>query len=537
MTILAPKTDTARVDALVEQITSREMSLADFQRDFEWGPSAVRSLIATILMGWPAGSLLFLDGDRTELATRSFVGGPELNGESENTIVLDGQQRLTSLLHALCPNGRGSYSIPLKAFLNSSVDDIEEGLALSPKGENADWMDRQHIDDLWIPLEKLQTKRSFFQWRDSILANVADENLSFQLSQAYRDHLHWLHDYEFPTVTLDSSVENAAVARIFERVNRSGLRLGSFDLVVARTFTDEWNLRNLWADARAEFPLLDHFLEDDGLPVLQTIALREEQNVRQAAVLDLDPKMVSDRWDQSLRAVNSSLRFLAECCGVVRPEWLPYKAFILVLSALALDHPFKDLKSMLRKYVISRSLSLRFDVAANTRVVEDYRLLKEVIAGKNLPSVERVEDKDLFEATKQRRSSLWRSFMCILALNEPEDPLGGEMRIDSLPLGKKIGLDQPEAKAIPLVARSSEGWHLRALAAVLVSPESATSIRRMARLGTSFEASRFIDSSLASQLLPPSAGLAELCDRPEDLMKVRLEALDQWLAEKGIFAQ
>jgi hypothetical protein len=525
------------VQGILADISLGKIALADFQRDFDWSTSAMRSFLATILMGWPAGSLLGLEGDPAELEIRPFEGGPDLDRTKVELIVLDGQQRITSLLHTVTsaqprpPASQTHVDVPLSAFSSGSVDDIEEGLTLRKQPFETPAAAPTTPQRLLIPLETLVSPQSFFAWRDSMLGDPPDEELSFLLSQAYRDHLHWLHDYEFPLVTLDKSVDEASVSRIFERVNRSGLRLGSFDLVVARAYSADWNLRDLWAEARLAHPLLDHFLGDDGLPVLQTIALRHDHNVRQSAVLDLDAPVVAQTWPQAVEAVDEALRFLAIECGVARPEWLPYRAHVLVLAALALDHPLREYAAVLRRYAVSRAFALRFDVAANTRVVEDYRMLQGVLAGEDLSPIARADDRDLIGATRQRRGALWRAFMCVLGLNGARDLLGHQMRLVTLPLEGASSLDLPEGRSIPLVPRG-DGWHLRALASALGSPESATEIHSvLAADGMAGLGKIKLDAhALETQFLPPIHDLASL-ETPQDLLLERLERLASWLDE------
>src|SRR5688572_23669947 len=98
-----PETRDVTIGELLSGIRGGRIALADFQRDFDWSTRAVRSLLATVLMGWPAGSLLAVSGTHPDLETRPFEGGPALAPELE-LIILDGQQRLTALLHTLWPS-------------------------------------------------------------------------------------------------------------------------------------------------------------------------------------------------------------------------------------------------------------------------------------------------------------------------------------------------------------------------------------------------------------------------------------------------
>ena len=62
------------------------------------------------------------------------------------------------------------------------------------------------------------------------------------------------------------------MARIFERVNRTGQRLGTFDLMVAKVYEPSWNLRLKWDEVRREKPPIEQYLGDDGMPVLKLLS-------------------------------------------------------------------------------------------------------------------------------------------------------------------------------------------------------------------------------------------------------------------------
>ncbi|MCZ7547022.1 MAG: DUF262 domain-containing protein [Anaerolineae bacterium] len=66
-------------DELLTLIHTREMALPDFQRDFVWQPGQTKSLIVSLARGFPAGSLLRMEG-KPIFAPRAFATAPELDG-------------------------------------------------------------------------------------------------------------------------------------------------------------------------------------------------------------------------------------------------------------------------------------------------------------------------------------------------------------------------------------------------------------------------------------------------------------------------
>src|SRR5690242_12951573 len=85
---------------LLRQIHKGEAVLPDFHRDFVWDPYMTMELIISIAVIYPAGSLLRIRNTQNLFAYREFAGAPSLNGQKPVYLVLDGQQRLTSLYQA-----------------------------------------------------------------------------------------------------------------------------------------------------------------------------------------------------------------------------------------------------------------------------------------------------------------------------------------------------------------------------------------------------------------------------------------------------
>ena len=86
---------------LLNLIYIRDMALPDFQRDFVWQPKQTQELIISLSKSFPAGSLLRIESTDLMFQPKAFAGAPSLNGHKPKYLVLDGQQRLTSLYQAL----------------------------------------------------------------------------------------------------------------------------------------------------------------------------------------------------------------------------------------------------------------------------------------------------------------------------------------------------------------------------------------------------------------------------------------------------
>src|SRR6266571_4318169 len=90
----------AKVEATVEELVGRiergELRLPEMQRRFVWKSTRVRDLLDSLYRGYPSGAILLWETDE-EVAQQEFAVSQSKNPYKSNRLLLDGQQRLTSL--------------------------------------------------------------------------------------------------------------------------------------------------------------------------------------------------------------------------------------------------------------------------------------------------------------------------------------------------------------------------------------------------------------------------------------------------------
>ncbi len=398
---------------LMESIDAGQISIPDFQRDFDWSSSDVKQLLITVFAGWPAGSLLLLDSRNNLFKARGIEGGPPL-AASQTYSVLDGQQRLTSLYHSFYDKGDVIYAVAW----NEESDEMEDCLrSYSRRQWQASKLDSvyQQAKRGLLPISALKTPSDFFQWRDEAIETLPEEqrDRARQLvTSFYKKNLSSAHDYEFPAVILESNLAPEAIARIFERVNRTGLKLDVFDLMVAKTFVSDWNLREQWQECRVRYPIVAEYLDDDGVPLLEAIALRQKGDVRKSAVLSLDAAHIRERWLCAEEAAASAVEFLRDDCGAIRPNFVPYRAMISLLIALEMEGNLREQKSQIVEWFVKASFDESFDVASNTRIVSHFRALD----GRNYDRID--FDQSYIDGSvisKRNSKAIWAGNLCFLS--------------------------------------------------------------------------------------------------------------------------
>jgi hypothetical protein len=86
---------------VLDAIAKGEMQLPDFQRGWVWDDDHIRSLIASLSLSYPIGAVMFLEAGGVPFKPRLFEGVGIVPAPAPKTLVLDGQQRLTSMFLAL----------------------------------------------------------------------------------------------------------------------------------------------------------------------------------------------------------------------------------------------------------------------------------------------------------------------------------------------------------------------------------------------------------------------------------------------------
>ncbi|MFJ8813313.1 DUF262 domain-containing protein [Amycolatopsis thermoflava] len=90
------------LNELLTDIGKGKVQLPDFQREWKWDDDHIKSLLTTVSLGYPIGVVMTLetgsDSVRFKPKPLSGVTGDVVEPEQ---LLLDGQQRLTSLFRAL----------------------------------------------------------------------------------------------------------------------------------------------------------------------------------------------------------------------------------------------------------------------------------------------------------------------------------------------------------------------------------------------------------------------------------------------------
>ena len=86
---------------VLDAIARGDTQLPDFQRGWVWDDMHIKSLIASLSLSYPIGAVMFLEAGGVPFKPRLFEGVSLDPAPKPKTLVLDGQQRLTSMYLSL----------------------------------------------------------------------------------------------------------------------------------------------------------------------------------------------------------------------------------------------------------------------------------------------------------------------------------------------------------------------------------------------------------------------------------------------------
>src|SRR5699024_12492238 len=91
---------------LFKRIDRGDIQVTYFQQDYTSDEDHIRSLLVTVLRGYPVGALTVLDtrDKKMRYKPRPLAGAPATDN-NPGLLLLDGEQRLTTLYHCLRGSG------------------------------------------------------------------------------------------------------------------------------------------------------------------------------------------------------------------------------------------------------------------------------------------------------------------------------------------------------------------------------------------------------------------------------------------------
>lgn len=474
------ETGTETVGDLNNYVDSSTLGLPQFQRLSVWGKKDWIPFLTTLLLDRPTGTLLLLEAgsDSSEFAPRHINGGPPLGGTNLKWLLLDGQQRCTTIYRAFqigFENGGQTkeFVLNVKSALGRG-ELLEEDLELINAAKIAGPAAMAQKGK--IALRTLVSNAQRIAWLNSYVQGhlSADPDGLTTLINSLEKTIpafSTVSSYRFPVLEIKSTTPLDVVVDIFEGMNRRGQKLNQFDLMVARLYRDLGNgnyydLRKRFEDCLDNSPNLKKLGidENDGMLPLQLISIQfsrlpagaEFANIKGLSnkdVLELPADQIIGvagqnrpfpnlNLDAAMVALEQAADFLNRICGVRSGHLLPQQSMLLPIADQFLLDPNSRLSDAnMKRWFYTVGLQIDYYGGVNSYVARDCKALYEWAAdpiGKKPASVKSLNSQyinqlDLKQAMTREGSILGTTIMALLVADGAKDWATGQKGIQQLP--------------------------------------------------------------------------------------------------------
>ncbi|WP_053725531.1 DUF262 domain-containing protein [Streptomyces sp. WM6378] len=375
--------DNVKLKALLADVASGSLQLPDFQRDWKWDDDRIRAIVATVTLDYPLGVVMTLEtGGDSPFRARALTGAQVAEEVTPSLLLLDGQQRLTSLFQALfqdspveTTDARGNsvrrwYYVDIKNAIGSPADRDEAIVSVPEDKVQRSNFARNIVHDLTtadgecaaglFPLSIVFDTAKVNAWRRAY--EKMDDGHFDRWSRFEEQVLEPVRSFQVPMIKLAASTSMDAVCAVFERVNTGGVALNVFELLTAtyagdrgyRERTDDYyQLPQVWRaikeDLAGRYPVFGRFEVgvDNGLSssdFLQAVALvrtwsRKQDGLgtgvscKRRDLLELPLADFESLAPRLAKAFAWAGAFLERQC-IVRAAELPYRTQLVPLAAV-----------------------------------------------------------------------------------------------------------------------------------------------------------------------------------------------------------
>lgn len=296
---------------LLRSILEGKTQLPDFQRGWVWDDEHIRSLLASVSLSYPIGAVMMLQtgNEEVQFKPRLVEGVDGTIPVSPERLILDGQQRLTSLFQALflkkpvmTRDARSNqltrwYYIDISKALSPNGD-REEAITGLPEDRIMRNFRGEPIGDfstvekecaaellpLWVIYDTVALTTWQMQYLKIDEAKIVERVERW--NRLLQNVIHRFQQYQVPLILLRKETPKEAVCQVFEKVNTGGVSLTVFELLTATYAADNYALRDDWTTR--EKRLRKHKVLEgvQNTDFLQTVALLATQSRRRAAIDD-----------------------------------------------------------------------------------------------------------------------------------------------------------------------------------------------------------------------------------------------------------
>ncbi|RWX72688.1 MAG: hypothetical protein Metus_0765 [Candidatus Methanosuratincola subterraneus] len=380
------------VSVLLEELRKGELGLPEIQRGYVWNGPQARDLVDSLYREYPSGLILLWKSEGLPLVLRPpeiqkptgrrskkrrdgklplVLRPPEIerntNEKVPSYLILDGQQRLTSLAKIIDP-----YNKDINVYFNVEREEFQL------------YSSKIKSDPLWVSVKEVLNKGSVKVWKE--LKSKNDLNVNNDKMDEYLERLSRLEkikDYRYPVMIIHTD-DYEEITEAFIRVNFKGTRLKEAEMAMAR-------LAFRWPRV-----LVEHFetalkdYENKGFVFEPRFLIRcfVAVGTGQSRFKHINNLWAKNRdeleeiWRQTKRGVDYTINFLKNNAGIESTEWIPSLNALIPLVVYLSDSKVlskQDERRLLFWYFCA-TIHGRFTGSPESKLDQDLKAIKESTA-------------------------------------------------------------------------------------------------------------------------------------------------------------
>ena len=455
-------TNDVQIKELMSGIESGKIQLPDFQRGWVWEDERIKALIASITNNFPVGAAMFLEyGNENVRFKYRVIEGSSSKDQIPTELILDGQQRLTSIYSALFNQNpvktrtdKGKdisrfYYLDIEKALDPTCDRVE---AIDSVPENRivttnfgkdiklDLSSREkEFKEKKFPLNIILNYTEAQNWQNEYYAycNYNAEAIK-EFTEFNSKIIMQTVQYKMPVITLDKETPKEAVCQVFENVNTGGVSLTVFELVTAIFAMDDFELRKDWNEKQEKYFSGDILSDVTSTDFLQACTLLS--NYKNGTTVSCKKKDVLNLSLKDYKKYSEDL-----CNGFVEAEKLlqeerifssrdlPYSTQLIPLAVLCTilveDRRLyiTNIKNKLKQWYWCGVFGELYGGANETRYVNDVVGVMKWINNDLIP---KTVEESYFNPTRlltlqTRQSAAYKGIMALVLKNHCKDFISG----------------------------------------------------------------------------------------------------------------
>jgi len=297
----------AKVLELVDKLISGELIIPSIQRSYVWKKKQIPEFLDSIYKGYPIGSILIWETSK-EPPLQSVNVIKQEKKVSNADVLLDGQQRITSLTWVLNPELKVDGD-----FVDTRFD-LQREIFMNPTKKESS------LPHLIAVREIVNSEPEHLK----LLSNAGykpDHPLFATYLQTLTRINSSFQTYQVPVMSFGTD-DYSVVADVFTRVNKGGVKLTNGDLINS-AIASRWNT-GLLQISKYKKKLASHNYDLGAETPLRLMSLIAGKGGKYIKLIekDMDLEKLEQAWNLTEQALDKTIHFLKNECKIPNAKLL-----------------------------------------------------------------------------------------------------------------------------------------------------------------------------------------------------------------------